>query len=121
MINQFSWDSIYYPSFSKSKSNPVTLIQLPPRSPTEIASIYRKFDLLLRHLKMLKRINFLEVTPELKKANKTLTPTLNEVITSYRKSLEWAEGFGFKPKFLYNHFATFFDLSAENQITQTFF
>ena len=121
MINQFSWDSIYYPSFSKSESNPVNLKQLPPRSPVEIASIYRKFDLLLRHLKMLQRINFLDVTPELKKANKTLTPTLTEVITSYKKSLEWAEGFGFKPKFLYNHFATFFDLRVENKITKTLF
>ena len=119
MINQVSWDSIYYPPFSKLKSNPVTLSQFPHRSPTEIASIYRKFDLLLRHLKMLQRINFLEVTPKLKKANKALTPTLTEVITSYKKSLEWAEGFGFKPQFLYNHFATFFDLAIENQMTKT--
>jgi hypothetical protein len=110
MINQLSWDSIYYPSFSKSKKNPPNLTQLPPRTPAEIASIFYKFELLLKHLKMLQKINFIKVTPELKIAKKTLNPTLPEALISYRKSLEWAEGFEYKPTFLCNHFTAFFDV-----------
>ena len=75
MVNKLDWDLIYYPKNNNFTFNPPSLTQPPARSPLEIASNYQKFDLLLRHLSILQRLKLLEVTPELKISNKTLSPT----------------------------------------------
>jgi peptidoglycan/xylan/chitin deacetylase (PgdA/CDA1 family) len=112
MVNQLDWDMIYYPQNDNFKLNPMALVQLPSRSPSESASIFHRFDLLLRHLKVLRKTHLLKVTPELKTTNKTLCPSSKEAERCYKMSIVWAEGFGYKPEFLYDHFMRFFEIKC---------
>ena len=109
MVNRLDWDSIYYHRYKGLNLNPEHLIQPPARSPAEIASIFHKFELLLRHLETLQKIRLLKVTPELKVANKTVASGSIKASKCYKMSIIWATGFGYEPKFLYNHFKNFFD------------
>ncbi len=77
MVNKLDWDLIYYHKHNNFKLNPTNLAQPPARSPEEIKSKYRRFDLLLRHLATLQKFHLLKVTPELKTTNKTLHPIIN--------------------------------------------
>lgn len=108
MVNQLDWDLIFYFKHANSGLNPSSLAQPPARSPTEIAFIFHKFDLLLRHIRALQKIHFLKVTPALKPTNITLYPTLLIAKKSYAFSVAWTKGFGYQPKFLYKHFVQFF-------------
>ena len=117
MVNQLDWDSIYYPKNNNFKLNPTNLAELPSKSTDETASIFHRFKLLVRHLKTLQKIHMLEVTPELKKTNNTLTLSPIEIRKCYKKSVEWAEGFGYEPKFLYEQFVRFFATDSQNDST----
>ena len=117
MVNQLDWDLIYYPKYNNSKLNPNNLAQPPARSPAETASIYHRFDLLLKHLTTLQGFHLLKVTPELKTTKKTLCPTSIDAAKCYKMSIEWAEGFEYKPKFLYDHFIRFFEINSLNEAT----
>jgi peptidoglycan/xylan/chitin deacetylase (PgdA/CDA1 family) len=108
MVNQVDWDSIYYHRQKGLSINPDHLIIPLAKSTTEVISVFRKFDLLLRHLKTLQKTHLLLVTPELKKADKNLYPSPMDALKSYKLSISWAEGFGYKSKFLYKHFVRFF-------------
>jgi hypothetical protein len=115
MVNQLDWDLIYHAENNNFKLNPTNLAQPPARSPVEAASIFHRFDLLLRHLKALQKIHLLEITPELKKAIKTLHPTSADMTKCYKMSIEWAEEyFEYKPKFIYSHFTRFFKVDSQN-------
>jgi len=114
MVNQLEWDLIYYPKFNKGKLNPANLDRLPARTPNEVASIFRKFDLLLRHLETLQKMHLLKVTSKPTPTNRTLFPTLKDAEKSYKQSINWAEGYGYKPKFLHSHFTQFFQLNMPN-------
>jgi hypothetical protein len=109
MVNELDWDLIYYPNNKNSKLNPSNLDKPLARGPADSALIFRRFNLLLRHLKTLQRIRLLEVTPELKTANNLLDPSTINIEECYKKSINWAQGFEYKPKFLYNHFLHFFE------------
>jgi Polysaccharide deacetylase len=113
MVNQLDWDAIYYPKNSNFESNPSNLDQPPPRNPTDIISTYHRFDLLLRHLAALQKLHLLKVTPELKTTSKILPPASIDVDKCYTFSIKWAEGFGYKPRFIYNHFSRFFEKIAK--------
>jgi peptidoglycan/xylan/chitin deacetylase (PgdA/CDA1 family) len=108
MVNKLDWDLVYYPKRNSVELNPSNLTEPPARSPADAASIFHRFDLLLRHLKILQKIHLLEVTPGLKTANRSIDPASIDVKKLYGLSIEWAEGFGYEPKFLYNHFVRFF-------------
>jgi peptidoglycan/xylan/chitin deacetylase (PgdA/CDA1 family) len=112
MVNKLDWDLIYYPKNNNNKLNPTSLTQPPVRTNIESESKYQKFDLLLRHLSTLRRLKLLEVTPELKIANKTIYPVSKDVTKFYKLSVFWAEGFGYKPKFLIDHFCRFFEINS---------
>ena len=114
MINQLDWDLIYYHKFNSFKLNPLSLAEPPPRSHAEVISKYRRFDLLLRHLTNLQKLRLLKITPELKRTNKTLCQASINVAKLYNFSIKWAEGFEYKPKFLYNHFVRFFDIDSSD-------
>ena len=75
MVNQLEWDLIYYPKFNKCKLNPTNLVRLPARTPNEVTSIFRKFDLLLRHLETLQKMHLLKV------ASKP-TPTIQDFVSN---------------------------------------
>jgi hypothetical protein len=117
MVNQLDWDLIYYHKYNNFKLNPTNLVQPPARSPAETASIYHRFDLLLKHLKNLQKFHLLKVTPELKTTSNTLFPTSIDVAKCYKMSIAWAEGFEYKPKFLYDHFVRFFNIDSLNEAT----
>ncbi|MGD0645055.1 MAG: polysaccharide deacetylase family protein [Candidatus Bathyarchaeia archaeon] len=117
MVNQLDWDLIYYPQHNNFKLNPTNLTQPPTRRPAEIASMYRRFDLLLKHLTTLQILHLLKVTPELKITNNTLCPTSINVAKCYKMSIGWAEGFGYKPNFLFDHFIRFFKEDSLNGAT----
>ena len=112
MINRLDWDLIYYPKNNNFKLNPTNLTPPPSRSPAEALSKYRRFDTLLKHLKSLQKFHLLRITPELEKTNMTLCPASLDVTKCYDMSIKWAEGFEYKPKFLYSHFARFFERSS---------
>ena len=103
MVNQFEWDSIYF------KSNPETIYQPDARCPKEIMSYFQKFDLLLRQLCDLQKLNFMDITPPLEKAKHFFFPTNLNTENSYLKSIRWATNHGYKPKYLKQHFLKFFD------------
>jgi peptidoglycan/xylan/chitin deacetylase (PgdA/CDA1 family) len=111
MVNQLDWDLIYF-KYNNFKLNPANLAQPPARSPAEVTSIFRKFDLLLRHLKALQKVQFLKVTPTLKTANKTLYPTIEDAEKCYNLIVKWAEGYGYNPRFLHSHFNQFFEANS---------
>ena len=107
MVNQGDWDFFYY-SQKGISANPSCLSQPRKRNPGEVATIFHEFDLLLRHIKVLQKTRFLEVTSKLQSAKKTLSPSLLDAQNSYEFSIEWAKTYGYKPKFLYKHFLKFF-------------
>ena len=97
LVNTSDWDLIYYSKFNGGKLNPEKLIQLPARNPAEISCLFDKFELLLKHLRYLQRINVLTVTSPLKKANSTLHPAIVDVENYYKFSVKWATEFGTSP------------------------
>ena len=108
MVNQLDWDSIYYLQHNNLNLNPAHLTKPLARNPTEVKSMFQRFDLLLRHLKALQKTQLLLVTPELKRSNENLCPRSIDPLKCYKQSIEWANGFGYSPKFLYKHFTRFF-------------
>ncbi len=119
MVNKLDWDLIYYPKHNNLKTNPYNLAGPPSRSPLEASSIFHKFYLLLIHLRTLQKIHLLEVTPELKVSNNTLHSAPIDIEKYYKNSVHWAEGFDYKPKFLYDHFVRFFSMDLQNGATNS--
>jgi hypothetical protein len=113
LVNQLDWDIIYYHKYNNFKLNPTNLVQPPARSPADIKSKFHRFDLLLRHLATLQKTHLLKVTPELKTTSKTLHPESINIDKCYNFSIKWAEGFDYKPSFIYKHFMRFFEKTAE--------
>ncbi len=111
MVNECDWDSIYYSKFNDRLLNPKNLVRLPPKSPAEVRLIFRKFDLLIRHLGTLQKTHLLRVISKPTPTTKALSPTLEDAEKCYRLSIGWAEGYGYNPKFLHNHFLQFFQLN----------
>ena len=114
MVNKFEWDSIYFSKFNNCKLNPTNLVRLPARTPSEITSIFRKFDLLLKHLEALQKMHFVKVDSEPAQAGRTLFPSIEDAEKSYKHSINWAERYGYNPVFLQSHFIHFFQLSVPN-------
>jgi Polysaccharide deacetylase len=115
MINKLDWDLVYYPGDNNFKNNPTNLKQPPSRSPSEIASKFHNFDLLLKHLATLQKIHLLKITPELKGTDKSLCPSSTDIEKCYKFSVKWAEGFGYKPKYIYSHFIRYFEMDSLNR------
>ena len=117
MVNQLDWDLIYYHKYNNFKNNPLNLTKPPPRPPAEASSIFHRFDMLLKHLRALKKIHLLEVTPRLETANNILHPASADIGRFYEMSVHWAKGFEYEPKFLYDHFIRFFEIHSLNEVT----
>jgi len=111
IVNQNEWDNIYW------KSNPKKLIRPPIRSPTEVISLFHKFDLLLRLIGNLQKSHLVEVTPKLEKAERNLSLAKIDVEKCYQRSLRWAIKQEYKPKFLHQHFLKFFEIDLASEAT----
>jgi hypothetical protein len=114
MVNRLEWDLIYYAKFNNCKANPPNLVRLPSRTPSEVKSIFQKFDLLLKHLGTLQKLHLLKVVSKPIPNSKILFPTINDMEKSYKLSINWAEGYGYHPKFLHSHFTQFFQPNVAN-------
>jgi hypothetical protein len=114
MVNQEDWDLIYYSKFNGYQRNPAKLYAYPARKPHEVAVLFRKFDLLLRHLKTLQNMCFLKVASEPTASSRSFCPTPKDAEKCYKLSVIWAEGFGYNPKFLHGHFMRYFEPSFMN-------
>ncbi len=115
MVNKLDWDLIYYTKYNHF-INPKKIVAPPSKNPEEISNSFHRFELLLKHLKELQKIHLLEVTPKLEAAGKTLAPESIDITKCYNASIVWAMGFGYKPKFLYDHFRQFFCNSPKEMI-----
>ncbi len=102
IVNRFDWDRIYY------KSNPPKLRSLPARTPAEAASLFNKFEVLLKQIKGLEKINILGVTPDLEKAKTTFLPSPSNAEKEYTQSKKWAIIIDYTPQFQCQHFKQFF-------------
>jgi peptidoglycan/xylan/chitin deacetylase (PgdA/CDA1 family) len=119
LVNQLDWDLIYYHKYNKFTLNPTNLVQPPARKLAEIISNFHKFDSLLKHLATLQKLHLLKITPQLKVANKALYPTSMDAEKCYKLSIKWAEGFGYKPRYIYDHFIRFFEQDSLNGVTRS--
>ena len=104
LVNMVEWDSIYY------KGNPKTLSTVPERPQSEIALLFRNFDLLIRRIKLLEKARIIDTAPSFNAQNKSLTITKQQVNNCYKTSIKWAvKRFNYRPKFIKNHFYEFFN------------
>lgn len=98
------WDSIY------SKGNPIQIVPPAPREISVAKSLFRGFDLFLKQIKRLETMKLVETTSQPKTSEKSANITREFVEENYAHSVRWARKiFGYNPKYLRNHFFTFFD------------
>jgi len=102
IANQEHWDSIYF------QGNPPELIRVKERNPQEEKAQIKDFTRFIDHIKTLKKIGVIDVTPPFKNA-KPLTPDINLVNQMYLDSVLWVqEHFNYKPQFISTQFQHFF-------------
>ena len=106
LVNQDSWDAIYY------EDNPKKLLKIKSKTQERIKSTFLKFELILKFLKLLEKNNLIEVTSEVKESRKYLVASKWVIRKCYQGSMGWAsEYFDYKPQFLFSHFLHYFDAS----------
>jgi peptidoglycan/xylan/chitin deacetylase (PgdA/CDA1 family) len=106
LVNVNEWDSIYF------YSNPKQLLPPKTRSTEAVRHLLRSFNLLLKQIDGLRKMHIVETAPNLRKADRTLFINKSGVATCYQKSIRWALGYGYEPKFLLRHFLKFFEITA---------
>jgi peptidoglycan/xylan/chitin deacetylase (PgdA/CDA1 family) len=103
-VNQDLWDSIYY------KGNPQTLLRIPKRPLDEVASLFSRFELLLKRVKLLYNTKLVEVDTHLSASTKDLIPNENDMQKCYESSIGWPRDFfGYRPRFIRGYFQEFFE------------
>jgi peptidoglycan/xylan/chitin deacetylase (PgdA/CDA1 family) len=106
-VNQTMWDTIYY------KGNPKTLQRAHERPLKETSSLFKKFELLLKQINLLRHAKLIEVDPNLNTQPKDLTINKNEVQKYYETSMRWpTKRFNFKPRYIRDHFHQFFEAAS---------
>jgi len=102
-VNSKPWDFAYH------KTNPTRLVEATPRSRAEKESLFLDFGLLLKQVKLLERIGFAEVTPQVSRSTDYLSITKKSVQKCYERSMSWPKQFfRYEPKFLRLHFLHYF-------------
>ena len=105
-VNRNGWDRIYH------KGKPEKLFTVPPKTYQEMDSRFLKFEWLLKWIKVLERIGFIEVLPYLRRSRINLAITKMAVRRCYETSMIWPRlFFDYSPKFLRFHFFNYFDVS----------
>ena len=109
LVNQGEWDSIYF------LSNPIRLTSPLARSHEVTSELLSRLNLLLKRIKNAQKMNLIQITPNLEKSNRKLTPEKESVNKCFYSALEWpTRKFGYRPRFLYDHFEKFFEIN-QNQ------
>jgi hypothetical protein len=106
-VNQNMWDSIYY------RGNPQTLSTVRERPIKEARSLFSRFELLLKQIKLLRHSKLIDVEPDLGTSSKDLIISRNDIQKCYEASTRWPKKFfGYNPRFIYAHFCDFFEAAA---------
>jgi peptidoglycan/xylan/chitin deacetylase (PgdA/CDA1 family) len=104
-VNVDHWDSIYF------SGNPRRLYSVQARKRKETRVLLKRFELFLRGLSYFENKNLFEITPALERGERKTSIDNRTVIKSYQKSVSWSDKyFGYKPRFIFNHYIKFFDL-----------
>jgi len=105
LVNINHWDSVYF------SGNPKKLYPAQARRSEETKLLLKRFELLLRALSYFENKSLFQVTPALKRGERKTNIDNQTVIKSFQKSVSWSKKyFGYKPKFILNHYIKFFDL-----------
>jgi hypothetical protein len=103
-VTQDMWDSIYY------KGNPKALFEVRERPIEEAKSLFKKFELLLKQINLLRHARLIEVDPNPDTKPRDLITTKNQVQRCYETSIRWPKKFfNYNPRFVRGHFYEFFE------------
>jgi len=106
-VNQNIWDSIYY------KGNPRTLFRVRERPLKEAGSLFKRFELLLKQINLLRELKLIEVDPDLSTPSRDLIMSENDVQKCYGASIGWPKKFfNYSPRFIRSHFYEFFEAAC---------
>lgn len=106
-VNREPWDSIYF------EGNPQKLFKVESKTPEQKRRAFLRFELFLRYIKSLEKLNLIEVTSKLIHSKKNLTKI--SVQKTYASSLYWPKKFlSYKPKFVFSHFLHYFGKKHQN-------
>lgn len=109
-VTHEGWDRSY------RNGNPKLIVPPSLRSADEVKRLFRSFDLFLQQIKCLEKMWLVDVTSNLAKSERNLTVTKSITEESYKQSMRWARKvFGYKPRFLRNHFFKFFNLPSSSK------
>lgn len=105
LVNRIEWDSIYY------KGNPKKLSAVPKRSEKEASILFRKFELLIKHIIVLNKVKLIDINPNFNIPSKSLNLISKEQVQKcYENSMQWPQKrFNYYPKFIHEHFHEFFN------------
>lgn len=105
-VNQDDWDSIYH------KGNPRALQRIAERPVKEAASLFARFEELLKIISAFQRTGLMEVDPCLGASTKDLVLSEDNVEKCYRNSVGWPRRyFHYNPRFIHDHFQEFFEIA----------
>jgi peptidoglycan/xylan/chitin deacetylase (PgdA/CDA1 family) len=108
-----TWDSIYH------KGNPQRIKRPSLRSSCEFKSIFRSFTLFLKRAKHMENIGLIEINPNLRKSDTVFSVNKEGIENIYEHSMRWPKQFfGYKPKYLREHFYEFFNNPANSKLTK---
>jgi len=103
-VNEKPWDSIYH------NGNPKKLLTVGQLSDKQKEMRLKEFEKLLGNIRLLRKMG-LKVISNPEKSDIELNPNFEVIKRCYQQSIEWpTKFFGYKPHFLYNQFAWYFNL-----------
>jgi hypothetical protein len=106
-VNQNWWDSIFF-----SGINPDRMYGVAPRPPHRIKRMFRRFDMLLRIVYLLSKMEMIESCNEPAKSDIELATLEIDFEKVYRMIASWPTmQFNYKPRFIRSHLSRFFELS----------
>ena len=114
LVNQSEWDTIYY------GHNPKRLTQPSPKTPREVESMFRRFNLFLKQVEALQKAGLIDVTTNVKKSTRKLRIVKSDIEKAYKKSVRWAIMMqNCEPQFMRHHFFRFFESATESGCNQS--
>jgi hypothetical protein len=107
LVNENWWDSIFL-----SGINPDRMYGVAPRPPNRVRRMFRRFDMLLRIVYLLSKMEIIESCNEAAKSDIELAPSEIDVEKVYRMIALWpTRQFNYKPRFIRSHLSRFLELS----------
>jgi len=106
-LNKVEWDSIYW------KENPIQLVAPAEREPAEILTRLETFAIFLKRIKALEKSGLFRIGGCPSESHNEISITRQIAIQGYQHSIRWPRRwFSYEPKFLEQHFLTFFDVAC---------